>query len=412
MTTEPTSKQEESRNPFQSRRFTQWWIASLVAGSGVGIQAVSVPLYVRDRVALDERAAAISAALLIPTLPGIFLVLFGGSLADRIEQRRILMVTYSIGAVVSTAYIALCFFDARSVWPVFLLAAIVGSAGAFTNPARQSMLPQLVTRSQLQNAVILGTMAFMASLQFLGPTLGGLIADWSGLTAAFTTEMILLALAAILFSRVRTEVQPQTGASLWTDLREGVRYVASEPALTGLLLLGAVPGIFFIGPFSVTVPILVPDVFNASDKWVGLLWGCFGAGVFIGSVVLTFFPLPRRGLAVCSTGLLGGLILLAYSQSTQLQYSVVILVIWGMSASVFMNYVVALLQEHAEPRMIGRVMSMYSLTFFASMPIGYTQAGVITTNYGPQTTLFTSGVCAALVGLAVLLFLKPVRELP
>ncbi len=84
---------EGSRNPFGSGRFRRWWLASMVAGTGVGIQSVTVPLYIRDRVALDDRALAISAVLIASTLPGAFLALFGGAIADRIEQRRILART-------------------------------------------------------------------------------------------------------------------------------------------------------------------------------------------------------------------------------------------------------------------------------------------------------------------------------
>jgi MFS family permease len=174
-----------SRNPFTAPGFARWWLATMVAGTGVGIQAVTVPLFIRDRVATDARAIAIAGALIAQTLPGALLTLVGGAVADRVERRRILVRTYSVAALVSTVYVVLAGFDVRRVWPVYLLAAIVGSASAFTNPARQSMLPLLVTRSQLQNGVILGITGFMATFQFVGPSIGGLVADAAGLLPAF-----------------------------------------------------------------------------------------------------------------------------------------------------------------------------------------------------------------------------------
>ena len=87
------------------------------------------------------------------------------------------------------------------------------------------------------------------------------------------------------------------------------------------------------------------------------------------------------------------------------------LVAWGAGASVFMNYVVALLQENAEPGMMGRVMSMYSLVFFASMPLGYAQAGLVTNHFGPETTLVASGAAAAAIGIACVTLLGSVRRL-
>jgi predicted MFS family arabinose efflux permease len=406
-----TAAEAETRNPFASARFTRWWLGSIIAGAGVGIQAVTVPLFIRDRVATDARALAIAGALIAQTLPGAVLALVGGAVADRIERRRILVRTYAIAALVSSAYVLLSGFDVRAIWPVFPLAAVVGAAGAFTNPARQSMLPQLVSRAQLQNGIIFGTMAFMAMLQFLGPTIGGVVADLRGLTTAFALEVGLLSLAALIFSGVSTDQPVRSGRNVLGDLADGVRYVVREPAIRGLLLLGTVPGVFMIGPFAVTVALVVPDVFHATDKWVGMLWGCFGAGVVFGSLTLTLRALPNRGLAVCMSILTGGVVLIAYGCSTSLYLSAGLLFIWGLSPAVFINYVVALVQEQADPRMMGRVMSMYSLAFLASSPIGFAQAGLVTSRYGPQTTLVASGVIATGIGVLCLILLKPVRAL-
>jgi len=401
----------ETRNPFASRHFTRWWIASVVAGTGVGIQAVTVPLFIRDRVDTDVRALAIAGALIAQTLPGALLALVGGAVADRVERRRILVRTYGVAALASTLYLALSGWDVREIWPVFLLAALVGSAGAFTNPARQSMLPQLVTPTQLPNGVIFGTMGFMASLQFLGPSIAGLIVDTRGLAAAFGLEVVLLTLGAAVFSRIRTDQPAPTGRNVFGDLTDGLRYVRRSPTILALLLLATVPGVCFIGPFGVTIALVVPDVLHASDKWVGLLWGCFGAGVFAGSVILTLRPLPRRGLAICLANVVGGLVLILYGLSETLLLSAVVLVAWGLGASVFINYVVTLLQQLTEPRMMGRVMSMYSLAFFIAMPIGYAQAGAVTNAFGPEVTLVSSGAVATAIGLGCLALVRRIREL-
>lgn len=383
----------------------------MVAGTGVGIQTVTVPLFLRDRVALDERALAISAALIAGTLPGALLALFGGALADRAQPRRILLRSYAVAAAVSVLYVALSVAGFRSIWPVFPLAAIVGAAGAFTNPARQSMLPQLVTREGLQNAVIFGTMGFMATLQFLGPSIGGLLTEGFGLAAAFGMEVVLLLAGAVLFSGIRTEPPTPSGRNLVGDLAHGLRYVLGTPALRGVLLLTAVPGVFFIGPFAVTVPIVVPDFFGAGDRWVGLFWGCFGAGVVVGSVGLTLRPIPRRGLALCGSTLVGGIVLLLYGASRTLEISAALLFVWGLGASVFINYAVALLQHHTAPPLIGRVMSMYTLVFLGASPLGYLQAGAVTDLFGPRAALLSSGALAAGIGLAAVVLLAPVREL-
>jgi MFS family permease len=400
-----------SGNPFAAPGFARWWLASLVAGTGVGIQSVTVPLFLRDRVELDARALAIGSALIAQTLPAAALALVGGAVADRVERRRILRRSYAVAAAVSCVYVALAAGGVRAIWPVFPLAAVVGSAGAFTNPARQSLLPQLVPRAALQNGVIFGTMGFMAALQFLGPSVAGLVVDGRGLATAFALEVALLTAGAALFSRVPAEPPVSSGRRVMADLVEGLRYVGGDPRLLGLVALAVLPGVFYIGPFAVTIALVVPDVLGAGDKWVGLLWGCFGAGVFLGSLALTLRPLPRRGLAICVANVAGGGVLMAYGSSGTLALSAALLVAWGLGASIVMNYVVALLQEHAQPRMIGRVMSMYSLVFFLSMPLGYAQASLVTRAAGPQAALVASGAVAAAIGLLALLRLRSVRDL-
>lgn len=401
-----------SRNPFTVGGYRVWWIASVFAGSGVGIQAVTVQLFVRDRVAEDERAAFFAAALICQTVPGALFALLGGVVADRIERRRILVRTYTVAAAVSLVYVALAGADISVVWPVFILSAIVGSAGAFTNPARQSMMPQILHQSQIQNGAIFGTMAFMATLQFGGPMIGGFLSDWLGLTFAFGAEVAMLAVAAILFGLIATDKPVPTGKSVRQDLIEGLRYIRHQPALLSILALGTVPGIFLMGPFAVTVVLMVEDVFVRSDKWVGILWGCFGGGIVLGSIIMSMIRFERRGLLVSASVLMGGTLLAGYGASSNLALSMVLLVSMGIvGPAIFINYAVALLQENSDRAMMGRVMSMYGLTFVASTPVGYLQSGIQASLWGPQATIVSSSLIAAAIGLFAVLFLRPLNRL-
>jgi len=403
---------EGSRNPFTVAGFRVWWLASVVAGTGVGIQAVTVPLFIRDRVTDDQRALAIAAALICQTVPGAALALFGGVLADRMERRRILVRTYTVAAIVSLVYVALAGADTQVIWPVFILSAIVGSAGAFTNPARQAMVPQIVQQNQLQNAAIFGTMAFMATLQFGGPTVGGVLSDEFGLTTAFSVEVAALALAALLFGRIATDAPIPTGKSVRQDLVQGLRYVRSNNSLLGILLLGTVPGVLLIGPFAVVVVLMVEDVFEASDKFVGLLWGSLGAGILLGSVIMSARRWPRRGLLLASSLVGGGTFWLLFGLSSSLPLSMAMLVISGIvGPAIFINFAVALLQENSDRQMMGRVMSMYGLAFTASTPLGYLQAGIQASLWGPQNTIVLSAMICIVLGVLAMIFLKPVTRL-
>lgn len=399
-------------NPFASLPYRFWWIASVVSGAGVGIQSVTVPLFIRDRVSADDRELFISMGLISTNAVGALLTLFGGVLADRTERRRILVRTYAIAALVSVAYVLLSGFDVRAVWPVYPLAVVIGAAGAFTNPARQSMVPQMLSRAQLQNGIILGNIAFMALLQFGGPLLGGVLADFAGLTIAFAIEVVLLFMGALLFYRVITDRPAPTNRSVGHDLVEGLRYVRGEPRLWGLLALGAIPGVFIMGPFAVTVVGFVEDIFERGDAFVGAMWASFGGGVLLGSLVLTRLRLPRRGLFVIWCILFGGLVSAAYGLQSNIYTAMATLVLLGaIGPAVFINTVVALLQQHSDPRVMGRVMSMYGLSFSATTPIGYAWSGLAANAITTRAPVIIGGLICSALGLVAWVLMRQIREL-
>jgi MFS family permease len=402
---------EVGRNPFATPAYRSWWAASVAAGLGVGVQLVTVPLFVRDRVDPDDRALALAGALIAETLPGAFLVLFGGVVADRFERRGILVRAYAIAALVSLSFVFLSAGDVGAIWPVFPLAAVVGAVGAFTQPTRQSMVPRMLARPQVQNGVILGTMGFFAALQVGGPFAAGHVADEIGLTTAFMCEVLFLAGAVFLFWSLPKQPPQGEHGSVRADLREGIGYVRRSGTLLGLLFLAFLPGLFFVGPFGVTAIIMVNDVLEESDRYLGILTACFGLGVVAGSLLLTFVRLPSRGAVLCATPVAAGLTFVAFGASERVELSMAILVAWGGCAAVFINLAIALLQETADDARMGRVMSMYALGAAASAPLGYAQAGLVANFWGPQAAIISSGLAVAVIGILCLLFLGPVRRL-
>ena len=403
--------QAGGRNPFGSRDYRAWLTASVVTALGVGIQIVTVPLFIRDRVDPDERAAVIAGALIIQTLPGVFLTLLGGVIADRVEPRLLLFRATAVAATVSAVYVVLAAAEVTIVWPVFALSAAVGAVAAFEQPARQGVLPQMVTRPQLQNAVILGNVGFLAAGQFAGPALGGFVGGDAGLTAAFALETGLLALGALLFLTLgRYEPRAPERRDIRSDLAEGLRYVRGSRNIVGLLVLAAMPGVFFAGPLTVNMLLIVEDVLELPDRWVGILFGTFGAGMIVSSALMTLRPLPRRGLMLALSPVVGGPILALYGLSETPWLTVAALLAIGPPAAVFTNLSLALLQEQTEEAVMGRVMGVYSLMFVASAPIGYAQTGLVTSLIGPQASIVASALAGAVIGIALLVWL-PVRKL-
>lgn len=408
----PSPADADTRNPFAEPNYRKWWTASVVAGVGVGIQTATVPLFIQATVSEDHRQLAVTAALLCQNVPAALFALFGGVIADRVERRRILVRTYAVAAAASLVYVALVGFSLALYWPVLVLGAIIGSAGAFTNPARSSMTPLILRPSQLPNGIILGTVAFMATLQVGGPAVGGLLADGFGLTWAFVAEVAMLALAALIFSRVPTDTPVPTGKNVWGDLKAGLAYVRQSPVLPGILILGTIPGVFFMGPFTVTNLFMVKDVLNESDKFVGIMFGCLGAGILAGSVLLTVVKTDRRGVLLIGCMIGGGSTIALYGQSSSLPLSMLILFVSGIvGPAIFINFAQALLQLNTERPMMGRVMSMYGLSFAASVPVGQLQGGILMKLIGPQATITISGTIMASIGVVAMFTMKRIRAL-
>ena len=403
--------QAESRNPLGTRDYRAWLTASTVMALAVGIQVVAVPLFIRDRVEPDERAAAIAGALMIQELPGVLLTVFGGVLADRMEARLILVRATAVAAVASGVYLVLAAASVPILWPVFALSAVIGAVAAFEQPARMGVLPLIVSRPQLQNAVIIGNVAFLAASDFVGPALGGLVGGFGGLTAAFSLETALLAAAAGLYLLLRG-YRPAAveHGSIRGDLAEGLRYVLRSPAILGLLVLSAMLGVFFGGPITVTMLLIVEDVLELGDQWVGILFATFGAGMIVSSGLMTLRPLPRRGLLVAITPVLAAPPLIVFGLSETPWLTVLALLAIGPPAAIFMNLGLALLQEHTPQPVMGRVMGVYSLMFAASMPIGIAHTGLVTTLWGPQVSIVASSIAGGVAGLALLIW-SPIRKL-
>jgi len=401
----------ESRNPFRTPAYRAYFAAVICGAMGVGIQVVTVPLFIRDRVSADNRELLIGLALICQLLPQALLILVGGVAADRLERQKIMVRVWLIAALVSVTYVVLTGLDVSVVWPVFILGAVIGSLDAFGQPARFSMPPQILPQPQVQNGLILNTVAFMAAFQFLGPSVGGIIADIFSLQVAFGAEVVFLLGGALLALRVKVPRPVPTGKSIFGDLKDGVSYVRRSRVIMALLSMQLIPGFLLIAPFRVTLVSMVNDVMGESDTFVGLMSGGFGIGALIGSMVLTTLVIRRRGLLLTAAFVPGGLIFLAYGFSENVWLSLSLMFLWGLGAAVSINMVTPLLQENAEPALFGRVMSVSSLCFATSLPLGFAVSSVVSTIWSPQASVISSGLIVVMLGVVATALLRPVTRL-
>jgi MFS family permease len=407
---QPAALPPGDRNPFAGAQYRWWWGMTFATSLAIGVQLVTVPTFVLDR---TDTRFLVAAAVLCQTVPTALFTLIGGAWADRFGRGVILRITLAVTATAVLALFLLALAGVATLWPVFAVAAVLGTSAAFQNPARQSLINLLAPGSRLQNGVIWGTLAFMGGQSFLGPTLAGFAVDAFGLTTGFALAVVLLAAAIGCALRLRgvDDVTPVRGRLL-TQISDGLRYVRGEERLWQVLVLGAVPGLCYMGVSQPTFPIFSTETFDQGARGIGLLNGGMGAGVLAGSVLLARWgPRTRRGRWFLAALPVGGVGFTLAGVAPTFALAVGILVLWGLGAALFINFAATLLQTYAAPAYIGRVMSIYSLCVMGAVPLGNLHAGIGLQVTDPRVVIVYSGCVSLLFGVLALLRLRAIRAL-
>lgn len=400
----------ESRSPFVGQQYRWWWAMTLGTSLAIGVQIVTVPTYVLDR---TDTRFYVALAILCQTVPAALFTLIGGAAADRFGRGRILRLTLTAMAAAATAYLLLEVAGVRALWPVFVIGAVTGTASAFSNPSRQSLINQFAPGARLQNGVIWGTLAFMGGQSFIGPALAGVTVWLFGLRVGFALAVVLVLSALVCVTRLRIvdQAAPARG-SLIGQIGAGLRYVRETERLWQVLVLGAVPGLFFIGVAQATYPVFARDVFDRGAGGLAALNVSWGAGVLAGSVLLAKFgPRTGRGRWLMRSLPVGGATFVLTGLAPWLPVAMLTLLLFGLSAAVFINFAGTLLQTYAEPAYIGRVMSIYSLCVVGTVPLGNLHAGIGVQIADPRIVFIYSGAIAIALGGAAFVRLRAVRTL-
>jgi MFS family permease len=334
-------------------------------------------------------------------LPIFLLVLPAGALSDRGNRRRQIFASQFAGAAV-TAIAAVLVWTERMNVPLAAVTALgFGTAFAFAQPVRSALIQLLVPRHLLLKAIPIMTIGANLAM-VVGPVLaGGSIQRW-GVGAAFALQCALFLVSAGFISRLTI---PSAAAGPRRDLRAditaGLRYAWTHPQLRTLFILMAVGGSVMMGPAFLLVPRVARVSFQREAGAAGALFGIMGIGMVVMSLLLLRIRsrLRRRGrlFMLCMVVGTSDSILQAVAPS-YLTFAL-LMGIWGLTGGVWANMNQALIQEHTEPAMIGRVMSIVALLTTGLAPLSALLAGVIAEHIGPQETL---GVFGA-VGLSAVL---------
>lgn len=342
-------------------------------------------------------------------LPLLLLGPWGGLVADRVDNRRLLTITQAAMAAVSFLLGTLSLLHLVTLPVLAILVLCLGLVNVIDGPSRQILISQLVDRRLLPNAIALNSVAMNTSRIF-GPAVGGAIIARVGVTSCFYINAVsfVAVIASLLMIRASEMFPSEREVRDKGQVRAGLRYVRRTPRLLRPLVLVIVTGVF-AWEFPVTMPLITTSTFHQDASAYGIAMACLGAGAVCGGLVAARRrELTVRALAI--SALLWGVAIIAAALAPTLPVLFILLVVVGSGSITFNSSAKTLLQLASAPNLRGRVMSLWSIAWQGSTVIGAPAVGAIGTIFGARYALLVGGVAAAVIGAAILALRDPPEE--
>ena len=336
--------------------------------------------------------------------PLLLLSLFGGAVSDRFSKRNLLIITQSLSGLIALGVAILTVTDLVQIWHLILAGAASGAVFAFNMPGRQSLIPELVSKEKLSNAVALNS-AGMNLNRIIAPGVAGVLVAAIGLGGVYFIVVGCYAFAAFSMLMVRPTKPPTQSrdASLLNSLWEGLKYARNDPRISSLLILALVP-LLLAHPYQALLPVFAKSILGVGSDGLGLLMGVIGVGAVTGTLGLASLSnFKRRGWLMAALLVLFGLALVLFARSDILGLSLGALFLVGIGSMGYNALNHTLLLTNTPPELRGRVTSIY-MTSFGIMPVGVFPMTAAADVIGAPNALAIGGIGLVVVtGLMVLL---------
>lgn len=375
------------------RNFRLYAIGQLISVSGTWMQSVAQGWLVLQ---ITGSSVGLGIAIALQYVPMLIFGSYGGLVVDRLDKRRILYATQAGAGLLALVLGILVTTNHVNVTTVYILAGLLGVVNLFDVPARQAFVQEMVGRDLIANAVSLNS-ALMNSGRLIGPSIAaGFIAVVGTAVCFYANAVSYLAVIVALALMRRDEFLPLRRVEREKgQLRLGLRYVSSTPALRNVILAVTVTGTFAFN-FTVTLPLLARTTFHQTTAaHYGFLMGAMGLGAVVGGLAVAHRARPTpRLLALLALGFGVSMTLVAFA--TTLLVAEILLVPTGAFSIAFMSTANATLQLNSSQEMRGRVMSLYGMAFLGTTPIGAPIIGAIIGATNPRVGLLVgSGLVLA-----------------
>jgi MFS family permease len=401
---------------FTYRDFRVQWIGACSSAIGTWMQIVAQNWLV---LSLTNSAFFLGLDAFLQQLPIILFTLIGGVFADRYDKRKTLLMSQYIQMTTSGTLAVLMYLHVVHVWHILALSFITGVAQSFGGPAYQSLLPMLVDKKDLPNAVALNSIQFNLA-RVLGPLLfAATLAlfihsgynEPQAMNAAFAlnSASFLIVIYTLMALHVK-HVPPTETKPIGEELRGGLSYVKHHGNLVALTVLASATT--FLGFAILTfLPVFAKNVFHADAGTYSRLMAFSGAGSICGALIVAWLgKFPRMGLTALLMQAVYGLLILGFAQSRSLTLSYLLLFFTGAALMMVFSTVTSLVQLIAPNEMRGRVMSIYMVAFRGGMPLGSLVSGYFANIIGAPHVIAINGILLVVVAAYFLVGSPGVRE--
>jgi predicted MFS family arabinose efflux permease len=393
---------------FQYRDFRLMWIGACTSSIGTWMQNLAQSWLV---LSLSNSPFLLGLDAFLGGIPIFLFSLVGGVIADRMDRRKVLLGSQYVQMSCAFLLTLLIGFHVVRVWHILCVSFITGLAQAFGGPAYQALIPTLVKKEDMPNAIALQTIQFNVA-RVIGPAIGGLALTQLGEKWCFGLNGLSFLAPIISLTIVQPSFQPQkTADSIFGAMKEGFQFVRRQGAMEALMVLAFMMTALGV-PVLTFLPVVAKKVFQGGPFVFTLFLSASGIGSILGALTIAAFSnLRHKGRAALLMLIILGAAIAGFAVSRSLWLSCVMLFISGASLIAVFTLVNALVQLITTNEMRGRVMSVYNFAFRGGMPMGNLLAGRLVDQFTVAPVLAVNGVILMAVAFYFLIVHRRVAAL-
>ncbi|MCH8054687.1 MAG: MFS transporter [Deltaproteobacteria bacterium] len=400
--------QNRTLSALRHRNFRLYWLGQLASVLAQNMEFVAQSWLVLQ---LTNSPLLLGLTGLTHAIPSIALTLLGGVIADRADRRRIMIVTQGISTCLFFSLATLVVTGTIRLWHVLLVAFFSGCLKAFDRPSRLALLPKMVPRDDLANAVALGSSIWQLS-RLAGPALAGMLIYLFGVGQTYYTCSLASLAALSLWYLIHVEQDSSKGSAggIVGHMLDGLNFIRRNELFYTFIAMTFFNSVFGMS-YVILMPIFARDILLVGSQGYGFLQSTSGAGALGGTIIVAYLARSRQKGRQAVIGAVGfGALLIGFAFSPTYSLSLGLVFFMGLTSQFYMTTINTILQLNLPERLRGRVMGIYGLTWDL-MPVGGAIAGTIAEFAGAPIAVAIGGFSVLTMALFVLLFLPRVQRL-